>query len=52
MVTLSEKQIKQLESVISQMPTMWGLQIINILNSKEEENTDEADGNSEAIRAV
>jgi hypothetical protein len=52
MLTLSEKQVKQLESVISQMPTMWGLQIINILNAKEEENTDAESGSSEGVREV
>jgi hypothetical protein len=47
MLTLTEKQVKELESVISQMPTMWGIQIINILNAKEEENTDAESGSSE-----
>ena len=41
MLTLSEKQVKELEAVIAQMPTMWGIQIINILNAKEEEKTNE-----------
>lgn len=41
MLTLSEKQVKELEAVISQIPTMWGVQLINILNAKEEENTNE-----------
>jgi hypothetical protein len=52
MLTLTEKQVKQLETVISQMPTMWGLQIINILNAKEEENTDAESGSSEGVREV
>ncbi len=52
MLTLTEKQVKQLESVISQMPTMWGVQIINILNAKEEENTDAESGSSEGVREV
>jgi hypothetical protein len=52
MLTLSEKQVKQLETVISQMPTMWGIQIINILNAKEEENTDAESGSSEGVREV
>ncbi len=46
MLTLTEKQVKELESVISQMPTMWGIQIINILNAKEEENTDAESGST------
>jgi hypothetical protein len=29
------------------MPTMWGLQIINILNAKDEENTDAESGSTE-----
>lgn len=41
MITLSEKQVKELEAVISQMPTMWGIQLINILNEKDEPKEDE-----------
>lgn len=34
MITLSEEQVKQLESIINEMPTKFGVPIINILNQQ------------------
>ena len=42
MLTLTEEQVKQLEAIISELPTKFGIPILNILNAKkDEENTDE-----------
>ena len=44
MLTLNEEQIKQLESILAELPMKFGVPILNILNeaSKPAENTDEA----------
>ena len=36
MLTLSEKQVKELEQVIAEMPTKFGVLVLNILNQKAE----------------
>lgn len=36
MITLTEEQIKQLEAIISEMPTKFGVPILNILNAKKD----------------
>jgi hypothetical protein len=41
MLTLSEKQVKELEQVIAEMPTKFGVLVLNILNQKAEEEPKE-----------
>lgn len=41
MLTLTEKQVKELEQVIAEMPTKFGVLVLNILNQKPEEETKE-----------
>jgi hypothetical protein len=42
MITLSAEQIKQLEAIISEMPTKFGILILNILNEKKDTKEDES----------
>jgi hypothetical protein len=42
MITLSAEQIKQLEAIISEMPTKFGVPILNILNEKKDIKKDES----------
>jgi hypothetical protein len=41
MLTLSEKQVKELEQVIAEMPTKFGVLVLNILNQKAEVEPEE-----------
>ena len=45
MLTLSEKQVKEIEVLIGEMPGKFAIALLNILNaaSKAEENTDAED---------
>ncbi len=45
MLTLNEEQVKQLESILAELPMKFGVPILNILNeaSKPAENTDATD---------
>ena len=40
MITLNEEQVKQLESILSEMPLKYGLPVLNILNeaAKQDKN--------------
>lgn len=38
MITLNEEQVKQLEAIISEMPTKYGISILNILNAAAQES--------------
>lgn len=41
MITLNEEQVKQLEAIIGEMPTKYGISILNILNAAAQESKKE-----------
>jgi hypothetical protein len=39
MLTLNEEQVKQLESILAELPMKFGVPILNILNAANEAST-------------
>jgi hypothetical protein len=46
MITLTEDQVKRLETILAELPMKYGVPILNLINEKPDNITDSANNDS------